>query len=198
MVETVERCARDGDPLVITGTLAWPAIGAWTPEVLRRFGARAPVESLSRELRDQLGVPPFCRDARGLRADVSIGAAETFTQVRFDLLHTLVAQVHGRTRFLIFPAKERANLYPFPVSSGTPHVSRVDLAAPDLVAFPRLSAARGFHCDLREGELLLIPARVWQSARPLVTSITAEFRWPPLAMLPAVMAWDALKRLRGG
>jgi hypothetical protein len=238
MLETVERCAREGDPLVITGMLEWPAIGAWTPEVLRqragtvrtsthiaregkvrpdlepeqrslaecadllqrggspRFASRTPVQAFPQELRDQLGVPPYCRDARGMRADAWISAPETWILLHFELLHTLVAQVHGQTRFLIFPAKERSNLYPFPVSSA-PHVSRVDLAEPDLVAFPRLSAARGFHCDLQQGELLLIPGRAWQSAEALVTSITVRFRWPPLAMLPVVTVWDALKRFRG-
>jgi hypothetical protein len=237
--ETVERSARYGDPIVITGTLAWPAVGQWTPRVLReqagevqahaqfagtdtvrpdarserrslaecaevlrdegsRFLARAPVQSFPRELRDQLGVPRFCVDARGLRADVCLGAPETISQLHFDVLHTLVAQVHGRTRFLIYPPNERSNLYPFPISTAAARVSRVDVARPDLVAFPRVSAARGFHCDLREGELLLIPAGAWQSARVLATSISVQFRWPSPAMVPAVMAWDAWKRIRGG
>jgi lysine-specific demethylase 8 len=158
---------------------------------------RAPVDSLPRDLREDLGVPDYCRGRRRLRHNLWLSAPGTVSRLHFDLPHNLIAQIHGRKRFYLYPAKERNNLYPFPPWSSVPHLSRVDLEAPDLVAFPRLARARGYYADTREGDLLFMPSRMWHHVRSLGASITVNFWWPPLAMLPFVLASDAYKRLRG-
>jgi lysine-specific demethylase 8 len=158
---------------------------------------RAPVEALPRELRDELGVPDYCRSAPRLRSNLWFSAAGTITRLHFDLPHNLIAQVHGRKRFFLYPAKERRNLYPFPPWSSVPHLSRVDLESPDLGAFPRLADARGWYCDTREGDLLFLPSRMWHHVRSLGASVTVNFWWPPWPLLPIVAASDLYKRVRG-
>jgi ribosomal protein L16 Arg81 hydroxylase len=50
---------------------------------------------------------------------------------------------------------------------------------------------------LREGDLLYLPSRVWHHARSIGPSITVNFWWPPLSMLPFTLLSDVYKRARG-
>lgn len=158
---------------------------------------RAPIEAFPEDLRGEIGVPEYCADALYLRRNVWFSAPDTVSRLHFDLLHNLIAQVHGEKEFLFFPFRERTNLYPFPLLSAMPQFSRVDLEQPDFQAFPRLAAAKGMRCVLREGDLLYLPSRVWHHARSLGPSITVNFWWPPLSMLPFTLLSDAYKRVRG-
>jgi lysine-specific demethylase 8 len=158
---------------------------------------RARVDALPRELRDEVSVPHYCKGASRLRSNLWFSAPGTITRLHFDLPHNLIAQLHGRKRFFLYPARERRNLYPFPPWSSVPHLSRVDLETPDLTAFPRLADARGWYCDTREGDLLFLPSRMWHHVRSLAASVTVNFWWPPVALLPIVAASDLYKRVRG-
>jgi lysine-specific demethylase 8 len=158
---------------------------------------RAPVSALPSQLRQEVGVPSYCRGATRLRKNVWFSAPGTITRLHFDLPHNLIAQIHGTKRFFLYPSRERRNLYPFPPWSAVPHLSRVDLESPDLAAFPRLREARGWYCDTHEGDLLFLPTRMWHYVRSLGASVTINFWWPPLLMLPVVAASDLYKRVRG-
>jgi hypothetical protein len=162
-----------------------------------RYYFRSPVEALPGEMRGEIGVPTYCRQARRIRSNLWFSAPGAISRLHFDLPHNLIAQICGTKRFYLYAARERRNLYPFPLWSSVPHLSRVDLEAPDLVAFPRLARARGWYCDTREGDLLFLPSRMWHHVRSLGASVTVNFWWPPLAILPVVIASDLYKRLRG-
>jgi hypothetical protein len=162
-----------------------------------RHYLRSPVAALPRELRDELGVPSYCRGARRLRNNLWFSAKGTITRLHFDLPHNLIAQIHGSKRFYLYAAGQRDRLYPFPPWSSVPHLSRVDLEAPNLAAFPELAHARGWYCDTREGDLVFMPSMMWHHVRSLTASITINFWWPPLAVLPLSIASDLYKRLRG-
>jgi len=158
---------------------------------------RAPLEVFPQALRDELGVPEYCQGAVRLKRNVWFSAPGTVSRLHFDLPHNLIAQVHGRKEFVLYPFRERPNLYPFSVLSSTPHLSHADLEAPDLRAFPRLAEARGWRCELGEGDLLFMPSRTWHHAVSLGASITVNFWWPPLAILPLSLLSDGYKRVRG-
>jgi lysine-specific demethylase 8 len=158
---------------------------------------RAPLEVFPAELRAEIGIPEYCAGALYLRRNVWFSAPDTVSRLHFDLLHNLIAQLHGEKEFLFFPFRERSNLYPHSLGSAMPQFSRVDLENPDFRAFPRLAAARGARCVLREGDLLYLPSRVWHHARSIGPSITVNFWWPPLSMLPFTLLSDVYKRARG-
>jgi hypothetical protein len=162
-----------------------------------KYYFRAPLARLPSEMQEELGVPSYCAGARRIRKNFWFSSSGTVSRLHFDLPHNLIAQIHGRKRFMLFSARERKNLYPFPLWSSVPHLSQVSLEAPDLTAFPRLSRAEGWYCDTREGDLLFLPSRTWHEVRSLGPSVTVNFWWPPLVMLPAVVASDLYKRLRG-
>jgi lysine-specific demethylase 8 len=158
---------------------------------------RAPLEAFPSALREEIGVPEYCAEALYVRRNVWFSAPDTVSRLHFDLLHNLIAQLHGEKEFLFFPFHERRNLYPHSLLSAMPQFSRVDLENPDFQAFPRLAAAKGRRCVLREGDLLYLPSRVWHHARSIGPSITVNFWWPPLSMLPFTLLSDAYKRARG-
>lgn len=158
---------------------------------------RAPVGALPAGLQAELGEPVYCRGARRLRKNLWFSASGTVSRLHFDLPHNLIAQLTGEKRFVLYPFTEYLNLYPFRPWSAVPHLSRVDLGAPDFRRFPRLPLARGFHCDLEPGDLLFMPGRMWHYALSLGPSVSVNYWWPSLGTLPAAVASDAYKRLRG-
>ncbi len=158
---------------------------------------RAPVGRLPSALQRELGEPRYCRGRLRLKKNLWFSAAGSVTQLHFDLPHNLIAQLSGTKRFILYPARERKNLYPFSVRSSVPHLSQVDLTAPDFRRFPRLPLAQGFHCELRSGDLLFMPSRMWHFAHSLSASVGVNFWWPPAWVMPLSIASDAYKRLRG-
>jgi len=177
------------------------SLGEYADEVLagRAPGHyfHAPVSALPDALRADLPDPVYCRGALRRRTNLWFSAPGTVTRLHFDLPHNLIAQITGQKRFLLYPAREYRNLHPFRPWSSVPHVSQVDLGAPDVERFPRLPFASGFHCDLREGDMLFMPSRMWHYALSLGTSVTINHWWPPPSVLPLTIASDAYKRLRG-
>jgi hypothetical protein len=158
---------------------------------------RAPVDMLPAALQAELPTPRYCRGALRLRRNLWFSAPDTISRLHFDLPHNLIAQLTGRKRFVLYPFREYLNLYPFAPWSSTPHVSRVALEEPDHRKFPRLPLARGWHCDLQEGDMLLVPSRTWHHAVSLGASVTVNHWWPPLSVLPLTLMSNLYKRLRG-
>lgn len=158
---------------------------------------RAPLSRLPSALQRQIGEPRYCQGRPRLKKNLWFSAPGSITQLHFDLPHNLIAQLSGTKRFILYPARERRHLYPFPLRSSVPHLSQVDLTSPDFRRFPKLPLARGFYCDLKPGELLFMPSRMWHFAHSLTASVGVNFWWPPLAVMPLALASDAYKRLRG-
>lgn len=158
---------------------------------------RAPLTALPAKLRAEWTDPEYCRSGLRLRRNLWFSAPGTISRLHFDLPHNLIAQLSGAKRFILYPSSEYRNLYPFPPWSSVPHLSQVDVGAPDFRRFPRLPLARGWHCDLEEGDMLLMPSRMWHYALSLGPSITINHWWSPLSVLPLSIASDLYKRLRG-
>jgi len=104
------------------------------------------------------------------------------TPTHFDESSNIACVAAGERRFTLFPPEQISNLYVGPLGhapTGTP-ISLVDLAAPDLVRFPRfvaaLQAARG--AVLGPGDALYIPPLWWHhvaSQRPL--NLLVNYWW---------------------
>jgi hypothetical protein len=158
---------------------------------------RAPLSRLPTALAADLEVPPYCAGRPALRHNLWFGGAGTTSQLHFDLPHNLVAQVHGRKRFVLFEPSERRHLHPASWLSSTPHLAHADPLRPDYERFPRLRSARGWVTTLEPGDLLFIPSRFWHHAFSLTTSISTNFWWSTAALRPLILASDLYKRARG-
>lgn len=100
----------------------------------------------------------------------------------YDLKENIACCVAGRRRFTVFPPGQTAHLYPGPLEmtpAGTP-VSMVDLAAPDLHAFPRFADAWGTaqSAILEPGDAIYLPYCWWHGVESLdPVSILVNYWW---------------------
>ena len=100
----------------------------------------------------------------------------------FDIKENIACCVAGKRRFILFPPDQSANLYPGPFEltpAGTP-VSMVDLAAPDLDAYPRFkqAMAAALEVTLEPGDAIYIPYCWWHGVESLApVSILVNYWW---------------------
>ncbi len=105
--------------------------------------------------------------------------------------------VAGRRRFTLFPPEQIANLYPGPLEqtpAGTP-VSMVDLAAPDLAAYPRFAAAwaSAQEATLEPGDAVYIPYCWWHAVQSLgAVNALVNYWWSEGQQPGMGGAYDAL------
>lgn len=98
------------------------------------------------------------------------GTGGRFPVLHYDTWHiyTLLSQIYGVKRYTLF-APEQA---PFLYARG--NQSQVDVEKVDLEKFPLFAQATAISCDLRPGEILLVPAGWWHTTRILTPSITVS------------------------
>jgi Cupin-like domain len=102
----------------------------------------------------------------------------------YDLMENIGIVVAGSRRFTLFPPEQVANLYMGPLEltpAGTP-VSLVDLAAPDLVRFPRFAEAQAEAqvATLEPGDAIYIPFHWWHAVDSLApVSVFMNYWWNP-------------------
>ena len=141
---------------------------------------------------------PFRVDKDSYRS-LWIGPEQYVTGMHSDPGPTLVFQIYGEKRVLLYPPSEAGRLYrvdPIKVENG---FDRSDLKqkpgkseltalaektgwadvqpfAPDFVRYPRFSGTRGFECILRAGDALYIPDMWWHAVKSLglTISVAAE------------------------
>lgn len=100
----------------------------------------------------------------------------------FDIKENIAACVAGQRRFTLFAPEQTGNLYPGPFEltpAGTP-VSMVDLANPDLPAFPRFAEARAtaLEATIDPGDAIYIPYCWWHGVESLSpVSILVNYWW---------------------
>jgi hypothetical protein len=162
-----------------------------------RYYLRARLPGTLPRLADEIDTPVYCAGGRRLRKNLWFSAPGTITSLHFDLPHNLVAQIHGKKRFILFPSRERLNLYPHPWISSSPHLAQINPENPDFMRYPRLARARGYSCTLEPGDLLFMPSRTWHHARSLTSSISVNFWWTEGPIIALVELSDLYKRLRG-
>ena len=99
-----------------------------------------------------------------------IGPGGHVEPLHFDTAHSVIGEVVGRKRVLLFSPKNYFALYPFPVWSPIGSTfSRVDVDNPDLALFPRAAERHAIECTLEAGDVLFIPAGWWHQVYCLDT-----------------------------
>lgn len=104
-----------------------------------------------------------------------IGVAGNVSPAHFDRADNILAQVVGEKVVTLFSPEDDEFLYPFPASSKVPHMSLVDIEAPDPVKFPQYCRAKPIRLNLRAGDMLYIPKGWWHHIRTTVDSISVNF-----------------------
>ena len=98
-------------------------------------------------------------------------------------VHAASMQIHGRKRFTLFHPDDAPFLYP---AGGTgcrstlPREALAPGAPPEVLAeYPALAHAKRVTCDVRAGEILVVPADWWHTARAVgddaSVSVAASF-----------------------
>jgi hypothetical protein len=114
----------------------------------------------------------------------------------FDLMENVACNVAGERRFTLFPPEQIGNLYTGPLEltpAGAP-VSMVDIADPDLEAFPRFTEAweHAVQATLEPGDALYIPFAWWHGVESLApVSILVNYWWAETVEGTGA-PWDAL------
>ncbi|EOD24962.1 hypothetical protein EMIHUDRAFT_443728 [Emiliania huxleyi CCMP1516] len=88
-------------------------------------------------------------------------AAGARSILHFDQYDNLFVQISGWKRFRVYDPQQTRCLYPFPIHHPLDTRAQVDLEAPDLAAFPRLSEAVCSEVLLGPGQALFLPAYWW-------------------------------------
>ncbi len=168
------------------------------------------------QLSGDFSVPPYFKDLmlRCMNLWMGNSSSEIVTPLHHDFNDNLYVVVQGRKQFTLFPPSEAGNLYTrgtvleveqngnirYASMDGMPHLSRVDLANPDLERYPRFAAAQKTRLDveLEQGDMLFLPNgwfhRVVSRGRHVAVSFMAVT--PPVERLQWMR--DALAGARAG
>ncbi|CAM9866317.1 unnamed protein product, partial [Sphacelaria rigidula] len=127
---------------------------------------------------------------------VWLGTGGCHTPLHFDTYGVnLVAQLHGKKRWLLYPPDDTANLYPTRVPYEESSVfSKVDARVPDLDRFPRVAAARPLSVTLERGDVLYVPKHWWHFVESEDMSLSVNV-WIDAADDPKDRATEALTRV---
>jgi hypothetical protein len=122
----------------------------------------------------------------------------------FDQPDNIACCASGRRRFILFPPREIANLYPGPIHF-TPAgqiISMVDFDQPDFERFPKFRQALDKACvaDLQPGDAVYVPSMWWHHVEGLeILNILINYWWnatPAWMDAPANVLDYALLALR--
>ena len=105
----------------------------------------------------------------GTDTRVWIGSAGTRSMLHSDLKDNLFCQIWGEKEVVLLPWQHSRAAYPFPDNIVN---SRIDVATPDLTAFPRLGRAVLYAGTVRPGDVLFMPRGCWHDIRSLTPSVS--------------------------
>jgi hypothetical protein len=163
----------------------------------RRHRIRADMEKSFPELLADVEVPDYCRNGLALEKFFWVTPQGLNTALHWDMPENLYAQISGRKRFILYSPEDTALIYPYPKLSTTPQFSRVDVSAPDYENFPLFRYVRAWECTLEPGDMLYMPTGWWHYAESPTTTISVNFWWLRLSLLPKAVINGAPKWIRG-
>lgn len=115
--------------------------------------------------------------------------------LHFDAADNLNFQLRGHKAFVLYPPGTE-NYYPLSMFSQTANISGVyrNGPDPDLSKFPRFDPNRGIRIELKQGEVLYIPAYWWHQVESLGReNLNLNFWWFP-KLSKQVTNWNQAMR----
>lgn len=130
-----------------------------------------------------------------------IGPSGHTTCLHYDSVDSLLIQLQGSKKVVLFPPQELKNLYPFPVSVHLKHglklrasYSQVYPDRPDFSTFPKLKQAlqQRYDLTLQAGEVLYLPAGWWHEVTTLGDGVVSSINrfWHPHPLTRAAWSWN--------
>ena len=180
----------------------WLFTGDEEPLLRARPGRPREIHPRLAPLLDDAPLPPyFDPDAiHTIWAWFSGAGVRTWLHYDNNACHNLNAQIRGAKRCWLFAPRALDCFYPFELDARLPahNCSRVNVESPDLARFPRFAAAECLEGELREGDLLFIPAFWFHTfLHTGAFNANVNFWWRPerLALHPVSQRWLWLKTL---
>jgi hypothetical protein len=156
----------------------------------------APPDIWLPELRDDVIVPAYCRDAPWQNSRFWLSAAETAAPLHRDVAQNIFFQIVGRKRFYLYPPSASPWLYSHPLRSALPNYSRFDRERPDYDRYPLSREVQPLEIVLAPGDALYLPSRWWHQVRSLEVSASINFWWADGVLAYAVRAAEWAKNFR--
>ncbi len=122
--------------------------------------------------------PPIRFITREVMAkNIWMGSAGNITKAHYDTEDNINVQLRGKKEFILFPSSQLRELYPRSPLDYMSNFSQVELAAPDLVRFPRFRRATPMRAVIQPGDFLYIPIYWWHEVHTLEPSLNVNFWW---------------------
>ncbi len=136
-----------------------------------------PFDALPPELAAMVPPLPYAQGASFVQRGVFVGSEINGVPFHFHACQTMLAQIHGRKRVLLFhPIQGRRLGWKGPFSKN-PNFSPMDPFKPHPRYWRRYRRAAGFSVDLAPGDALYIPSGWWHATETLSPSISLFNRW---------------------
>jgi hypothetical protein len=149
------------------------------------------------ELRRDVPVPSYCRDAPWTNPRLWLGASGTVTPLHRDVAQNFFYQLVGRKRFWLYPPSASPWLYSQPIRSALANYARFDPERPDDARFPLSRMVEPVEVVLGPGDAMFLPSRWWHHVRSLDVGLSVAFWWADGPVALAVKAAELTKRARG-
>lgn len=148
------------------------------------------------EVLDEVQWERFGLPVAGAASNFWFGSEGTSTPCHLDSYGSnLIAQLHGRKKWTLFPPEQTDCLYPTRLPYEESSVfSRVDLVDPDTDVHPRFQNAAPYEVVLNPGDVLFVPRHWWHYVEALDTAISVNL-WLTHPADPAARVSEALVRL---
>lgn len=158
---------------------------------LRYYLQRLSIPHALPELMEDFSLPPYVKANRVYLMNLWFGPGGNITRLHYDVPNNFLAQVYGRKRFVIFPPRASASLYPYRTKAY--NMSRVDLDHPDKKVFPNFGTVKPIEFVLNPGEVIFLPSFWWHQVYSLDMGISINF-WciPRLRHLAAPQIFDTI------
>jgi Cupin-like domain len=117
------------------------------------------------------------RSAKTLTKNLWMGSTGIVTGLHYDTEDNINVQVRGRKEIILFPSAQLHELYPPSVWDYMSNFSRIDIATPDLLRYPRFSRATPLRAVLEPGDFIFIPIYWWHYFNTLEASLNVNFWW---------------------
>ncbi|GAB1600352.1 hypothetical protein Ahia01_000313000 [Argonauta hians] len=112
----------------------------------------------------------------GYHSTLWMGTRGAHTCCHYDTYgFNLVAQLHGRKRWVLFPPEDTNNLYPTRIPYEESSVfSEVNIKVPDVAKYPKFKDCHAYVVTLNAGQVLYVPRHWWHFVECLEMSISAN------------------------
>lgn len=117
-------------------------------------------------LAQEFDTPDFLPLERIMFIMLWMGGGEIISKLHYDSADNLILQVQGRKRYLLF-APHAQSMYPYPLFSEAPFVSRVDVDTHSPEQFPNFSPGKAVSIELNPGDALYLPIYWWHQVYSL-------------------------------